>query len=169
MCVILNYFQLRLYNLKFNVLIMQFVEYSTEDAKKIVLSWFAAEPSITNEKMLSMSIIADDESELEDFNLYAAGLMKIENASFKFNISAYNIMELLIMDKCVERSDGVQTITEKGKEEIAHYYLNDPQFGDLVKIAKEHPRMFMEQINWKRFSLDMIKVLKLNEDDYGRK
>ena len=148
---------------------MQFVEYNTEDAKKIVLSWFASEPAITNEKMLEMSIVIDDENELEDFNLYAAGLMKIENASFKFNISAYNIMELLIMDKCVVREDGVQTITEKGKEEIAHYYLNDPQFGELVKIASEHPKMFMMQINWKRFSIDMIRILKLNEENYGGK
>ena len=149
---------------------MQFVEYNTEDAKKIVLSWFASEPAITNEKMLEMSIVIDDDNELEDFNLYVAGLMKIENASFKFNISAYNIMELLIMDKCVVREDSVQTITEKGKEEIAYYYLNDPQFRELVKIASEHPKMFMtQQINWKRFSIDMIRILKLNEENYGRK
>ena len=144
---------------------MQFVEYSTEDAKKIVLSWFAAEPTITNEKMLERSIVIENEKELEDFNLYAASLMKIDNASFKFNISAYNIMDMLVFDGCVTRENGCMTITDKGQEEISYYFLNDEQFEDLVKIAKA--RIITMPMNWKRFSIDLINILKLNEEKYG--
>ena len=139
---------------------MQFIEFEYPYCEKMVLSWFSVNEKMGNTKVIEKSIMIDTTKAQTDLNDYADGKISLEDAKFKFNITATEVIEYFITKGILDRNKGTGeiTVTEEGKKKI-NSLLADEEFVGLLSIAKLN--ILPVNFNFPKFSQELIEILQL--------